>query len=306
MGDPKYPVDVLREYVGNKGIAKGKTAEETLNRILESLSEEWGNRKEDAVEEGGKKKRNFRDELISACAVSLMGLGRIKDPVKLFSNITRAFERRGYCIYRPVVRRAFARLEDDAQKRGRIGEIIKIWENLGNNWTKANSVSHIPNGLAMKLRSDWLVFSTLVENLTMKRDFPLSEVEKFLTHPQDEIKLAASKGLIYRKGLGMDFLKGMLKSKVSEVRCNAAHALSMRAEFPLAEIEKLLKQGDSVISAGVRSGLAERRFLLPSERKRLLDGFPGTGRNWFVIEGIHGKRGKRKRIMRKLMRPLRA
>lgn len=102
------PQAILLAYAKIREISLGESAEETLNHILRSLGDETLNMNE----------QEYRGELISACAITLNGLSKIKDPVGLFKNLANAFEDRGYCIYTDTVVNAFGRLYHDSKKNG--------------------------------------------------------------------------------------------------------------------------------------------------------------------------------------------
>ncbi|MFH1225200.1 MAG: hypothetical protein V1676_05350 [Candidatus Diapherotrites archaeon] len=299
------PVEILDNYIKSRGVKKGtgeKGNEETLNRVLKRLSKEPGN-----INAEG-----FRQELISACAVSLTGLRHIKEPVRLFRNLTGAFEGRGYCIYTQTVIRAFSRLERDAERQKRLGEIIEVWKSLGNPMTKANSISRIPNELAMTMLGDATAHYEAAGNLAAKPDYPLKEVEGLLNHSDSGIREYAARGLAYRKGLKLEFLKGLLNSRFQGVRIGASFALASRADFRVSEIGELLNRGDpyeTKIIEAIKEGLSRRRKLTPSELDRLMQIMPGRRpipKQTSTLAHISGPSRKRTEKMHNLTHGLRA
>lgn len=112
----------LTDYISNRKLPIGKTVEETINTVLESLINESNN--SDSM--------GYRDELISSACLIFLGLSNIKDPVKLYKNLALTFERRGYCIFTNTVVNAFIRLQNDCVKQRRIEEFKEVYFNLSN------------------------------------------------------------------------------------------------------------------------------------------------------------------------------
>jgi hypothetical protein len=181
---------VLKKYVESNGLPLGKTVEETLNTVLESL------RKQPENIAVGK----FRAELISSCSVALNGLGRIEDPVKLFKNLTLAFEKRVYCIYTQTVGNAFNRLYSDAVKRGRKEEIFSVWKKLRNPSTKAHSGKHVPVEELKKLftNKDYAVRLISAGTFVQRKDTTPDDIQKLLNHKNKYVRLGATIALAKR------------------------------------------------------------------------------------------------------------
>ncbi|MBI5553774.1 MAG: HEAT repeat domain-containing protein [Candidatus Diapherotrites archaeon] len=290
----------------------GPDTEDNLNAILGRLQEEWDN-----SSAGG-----LRDELISACAVTLNGLGKIRGPVTLFRNLGLTFENRAHCIYTPTVRNAFNRLYLNAIKNGKQKEVFDVWRRFGNPLTKANAGKYVP----------------------------LHALEALLDHPQDYVQMDAARMLGSRKDGSMTRLKDLLGSSNSNIRRKAARELGSCKDFPLTGLKGLLHSGDWFIELGAAEALSSRlnfplkklkgllthpheqmrklaaealgrRKDLPSDELRALlqhrdngvakgakDALASRSRlpnPLFPLKGIHGKRKQRKEEMHRRMQPLR-
>lgn len=284
---------VLAKYAKSKGLKLEGTTEESLNIILENLNNEEKN-----ITHG-----EFRSELISACAVALNGLGRIKDPVRLYKNLTQAFERRGICIYTKTVSRAFNRLYLDAVKQGKADAVLSVWERLRNLQTKAFSCKYVPLESIKKLIKEQKKvhsFNLIFDSFAMRR---FGEEEK-------------------------QFLEGLLKDQENLIRKNASRLLVSMGDKLDIELLKNLMKSDAWVSYGASQGLAERtdksnKFILnlTMNRDRKIasaaitaleyrnqikfygDNFSEAREN---LSGISGKRGHRRREMRRRTAPLRS
>jgi hypothetical protein len=300
---------VLKKYIESNGLPLGRTVEETLNIVLESLRKQPENR---AV-------KKFRGELISSCAVALNGLGRVKDPVRLFKNLTLAFERREECIYTRTVGNAFNRLYSDAVKRGRKEEVFSIWKNLKNPLTKAYAGKHVPVAELKKFlnHENEEIMLAAVRGLAQKKSTSSEDIIKFLNHENEEIRYVVSRILPYRTDLSLEFLKQLLNHESDFVVEGVVRALVQRKDLSMAAIQQLLNHEKYVVRASVVQGLVQRNDL----SLKFLKNFLKSQDSYFnaFIEGalrfkphsssplqkISGKRGQRKRKRGQLTRGLR-
>lgn len=193
--------DLLRSYIDARKLPMRGGNEEILNTVLESLQKE----RENFADVG------YKHELISSCAVALNGLGKIKDPVRLFKNLGLAFEYRDYCIYTDTVINAFNRSYKDAVKQKKGNEVFAVWKSFRNPLTKAN----------------------------VGRYVPLEKLKELLSHSNDSVREAASKALVRRPDFPLSELNGLLSHGDKSVRDGAAYALPYRKDVPLSELKKL-------------------------------------------------------------------
>jgi hypothetical protein len=304
---------VLIGYADSRELVLGKSVEDNLNVILEHLHREPHNI------DGLK----FRSQLISSCAVALNGLGKIKDPVRLFQNLGLAFESRGQCIYTNTVRNAFNRLYSDAIKQGKQKEVFKVWKNFKNPLTKANAGKFVPLH-ELKALLDYRNASVreyAARVLAARKDFPLSalteanagkfvplhELKALLKYPDSSVRADTVHALAARKDFPLSELKALLRHRDRHIRMAAAHALAARRDFPFSKFKVLLKHENEDVRLGATRALEVRLTSLWTHQ-----GVDVRGRvanllqtSDHPLKGIHGKRGQRKRKMRKLTRNLR-
>ncbi|MEK6973615.1 MAG: HEAT repeat domain-containing protein [archaeon] len=302
--------DILRKYLDNRNLPLSKSVEDTLNTVLEDLAKQPENMKDGL----------FRPELISSCAVALNGLSRIKDPVRLFRNLGLVFEKRAECIYTRTVANAFNRLYLDAVKQKKGKEVLGVWLGFENPLTKAYASKYVPikelkvllshpnhvvRGVASKVlglrkdfsvrrakaifsnpKSNGLVISGVAEGLALRRDFSIRRLKAFFSHPNDRVRFGAANVLVSRKDFSVKELKGLLSHPEPSVRWKAAEALVSHNYVSAKEQGEFFSHPDEMVRSGAAAGLN------PKESKSRL-------------AHIHGKRGYRKREMKRRTRQLR-
>lgn len=312
---PYDSVQELRTYAILNKIPPCKTTEETVNLILENLIRDPRNKDSD----------KYRSELLSSTAVVLMGLGKITDPVRLYRNLTEAFERRGSCIFTNTVERAIKRLQSDAISQGKEAEIMLIWRGLKSRYTKWV----LSDNLSMSSLEEILKNSDVPKDITFKtmwskEEFPKEELFRMIWKYNDNALLYAPARISFatalrkRKDITTNELLNLLTHNI--FRKDAAFALLQR---PLTQIElqQLLTVGDlevmiviaQFISKGrlpfekikglktpedkiemIKSKL-ERITMIPKYKNRVSD-----------LAHISGSRGKRRKAMNRMTKPLRA
>lgn len=254
---------LLRDYIDKRVLPLSDTVEGTLNTILEDLIKQPRN-----VEAG-----HFRYELISACAVALNGLSKIKDPVMLFRNLGKAFEKRAYCIYTKTVVDAFNRLYSDAVRQGKEKEILSVWKSFTNHLTKAHSMKYLPtielNGLVNSQNPH--ISKSAAETLVSRKETPPEEINTFLYSDDPNVRLGASEALIFRRDFSVERLKELLSHNDSSVRSGVAEALASHPNFSIVKVKILLaRSNDPPVSLGLAKGLASRRDFSIKDITKLL------------------------------------
>ncbi|MEM4662447.1 MAG: hypothetical protein QXM75_00265 [Candidatus Diapherotrites archaeon] len=245
--------NILRAYADLRGIPIEENVEDTLNNILVSLQNEPEN-----VFEGP-----FRKELLSACAVVLNGMPKIKDPVKLFKNLVLAFERRGYCIFTNTVRLAFKRLWAVAKKQNRTNEMIAIWRTIKNPFARGENARYLPREellQALKTRDDF-VKEIAAETLVSRKDFTIKEIKALLSEKNFFIVKGAANGLAKRPDLPLRFLESLLSHPSEEIAAKAAFAIAIRKDINPDYLEKLIfcskSKRSKINHCGVLYGIAD-------------------------------------------------
>ncbi len=255
--------NLLKEYVDKRKLPLSDTVEGTLNTILEDLIQQPRN-----VEAG-----LFRSELISACALALNGLSKIKDPVELFRNLGTAFEKRAYCIYTKTVVNAFNRLYSDAVKQGKEKDVLSVWHSFTNPLTKAHSMKYLPtielNGFVSN--SNPHISKSAAETLVSRKETPTEKINDLLYSSDPSVRLGASEALIFRRDFLVVNLEKLLQHKDSSVRSGVAEALASHPDFPIVKVKTLLaRSNDLTVSLGLAKGLTSRRDFSIKDAKKLL------------------------------------
>ncbi len=316
MIGPYDSVQDLRTYAMQNHLPQGKTAEETVNLILEDLAKKPENKLD------GK----YRSELISNASLVLMGIGRIKDPVRLYKNLIRAFERRGSCIFTNTVRNALIRLQNSAIEQGKEEGIITVWS-YSNNFQIKETLTNRFNIKFLEARAEKLNSEAVYLSLFTNKDFTkrrfLKELDGFGGEKRPSKDCALMTALNSRKDFTKQDLFAILRMfSVSRnqpytwFRDSMAYYL-LQKRLTSDEFKKLLKlAGSSVIP--IAAGLIEKRKLtqdevetnltrkereeLKAQLKRII---PFEKRESSLAH-IKGSRGKRRKTMLRMTKPLRA
>ncbi|MBI5553456.1 MAG: hypothetical protein HY917_01825 [Candidatus Diapherotrites archaeon] len=230
----KQPAEVLRNYLDSRGFRPLNSVEGTLNRALihlarESLNHETG---------------LFREELISASAISLMGLRRIADPVRLYRNLANAFERRDLFIVTGAVRGAFIRLQNDAIKRGQEKAVRSVLLGLKNKMIAPLSPRLSPDFLK-SLPARGFPSSQVAQAISASPACSLKDLRSLLDF--DSFQKGALMGLLERKSVPVSFLESLLTHASGDVRYDAAFLLASRGYSP----EKLEGLKDAQVLGGL-------------------------------------------------------
>jgi hypothetical protein len=254
--------DVLKRYVEGNGLPLGKTVEETLNTVLESLRKQpenrvWG---------------EFRNELISSCAVSLNGLGKIKDPVRLFKNLGMAFESRQHCIYTKTVANALNRVYLDAVKQKKMKEVFSVWKSFRNEYTRAVAGRHIPlEDLLPFLNSENRRLQDFAaETLAHRKNVPKNVLEGLFNHSNTFVAICAARSLALQRTSTEKVIEEMLKSKNDAVRIGVAEAIPLK-NFEKTFLEKLLRHPDNEARLEAAKAIAKRKDTGAKELMKLLE-----------------------------------
>ncbi len=195
----------LENYILEKELPKGKTVEETINIVLESL----------ALDPKNKTDVKYRYELIEATSVILNGLIHIKDPLKLYANLALAFEKRGFCIYKDTVKNAFSRLLKEILKQNKFSEFERIYFRLENIYTKKILIPELPKSFFLRILQkeiDPLILGNATILLGSKSDFSKKSLFDLILNPKQEISF----GAIYAIANRSDFTYGEIFEAIKD------------------------------------------------------------------------------------------
>lgn len=310
MMEPYDSVQNLRTYAIQNHLPQGKTTEETLNTILEDLAKKSENKVE------GK----YRSELLSSASVVLMGLGKIKDPVRLYRNIVECFEKRGECIFTQTVRRALIRLQNDAISQGREREIqeILIKENhfqIIETLSPRLSISFLEAERKRQYSEEVFLAIFLNKDFTKERFLKELETEELWDYKKWNALLRA---LLLRRDITKNDLFKILRSKVDAVRRIAVFVL-LQNGLTKEEFRKMSEIYGQRIIHLILTYVKYEKFpyksveqYLTEEQKRVFEQNlmteeqPKIEKRKSTLSHIKGSRGKRRRTMLRMTKPLRA
>ncbi len=179
---------LITDYIKRKNISLGETAEDTINNVLEAFAKDPENKFHGEI----------KYELVSPAAVVLMGLARIKDPIKLYKNLADAFAKRGTCVFPRTVKSALIRLQNDAIDQGKLKEI---------EWQIARySNQFIRSALSHRLSKDFLeyhlnlasqdVMTGAAYALVRHAETTKEEIELLLNHSNNLVADSAGRALL--------------------------------------------------------------------------------------------------------------
>jgi len=163
--------DILEDFIEMEKIEKGQSNEETLCRVFEKLYLKY---------EMAKLESDWRRVFTSAAAAALNGLPKIKDPLKLYTLMTKAFEEKGYCIFSGTVINALMRVQGEAVKKGNLKEVLKILKSTSNLSIKKALSPTIPKKLLMQMAGDIGYGSGAGRALGLRKDLTTADLKELL------------------------------------------------------------------------------------------------------------------------------
>jgi|GEM_PF-2002324 len=182
--------DILEDFIELEGIKKGATNEETLCRVFHRLG---------SKEEMAKLESDWRRVFVSASALALNGLPKIKDPLKLYILMARAFEEKGYCIFTETVTNALMRVQGEAVKKGKLEEVLKVVRAATNAGIKNALSPMIPKKVLMHLADNVHYGAGAGRALGLRKDLTTADLKELLLKWASDVPLSNALTSMMRK-----------------------------------------------------------------------------------------------------------